>query len=80
MTGTSSLGSSGWSSFQRYDTESGQRFFVKQVRDMIAFDRLLLDAMTGISLRLIQRIILLRRRSRANTETCYQDSPCVPTR
>ena len=34
MTGTSSLGSSGWSTFQRYDTESGQRFFVKQAREL----------------------------------------------
>ena len=32
VTGTTSLGSSDWSSFQRLQTASGQRFFVKQAR------------------------------------------------
>lgn len=32
VTGTSSLGSSGWSSFQKVQTASGQSFFVKQAR------------------------------------------------
>lgn len=54
VTGSASMGSSGWSSFRRLQTASGQTFFVKQARGrdaeaMFAGEALGLRALYGAS-------------------------------